>query len=255
MSWCFQRNVIKLADRIMWPIPLVQVVSSQDCFLKKDTSKDLTLWLRFSFLDQCKIEHFRSSSKSDLLYTNIGIITIGCPFPHYLILGGFISIDLLNCLPQGNIFSYELLCCEPMQVRNLGIILQSFLNNDVLLCGFAKDMRCQVFGACPFNQLECKKRDLLPIRAVTIVEVWNKSLSLLSQGISMFAQGLSLCFHLNQYHLSLSALANCSRSKMPSPPKSFGVQTVGQLTKQRPPLTFSISLPFHKKLLQYLSIS
>lgn len=75
------------------------------------------------------------------------------------------------------------------------------------------------YGAWPFNQLECQKRFLLPIPALTIVEAWNKSLSILSYEISMFAQGLSLFFHLNQHHLRLSALSKCSRSRTPSLPK------------------------------------
>jgi hypothetical protein len=41
---------------------------------------------------------------------------------------------------------------------------------------------------------------------------------------------------------------------MPSPPKSFDAQVVGQLTRQWPLLHFSGSSPFHRKLRRILSI-
>lgn len=109
-------------------------------------------------------------------------------------------------------------------------------------------------GVLPLIQLDCQKLVLSPFPTLMIVDALNKSLSLLSQGMSRSTHGLSTCFHLNQSHLNLSARAKRSRSKTPSPPRYFGVHTVGQLTRQWPPLTLSGSSPFHRKLRLILSI-
>lgn len=109
-------------------------------------------------------------------------------------------------------------------------------------------------GALPSNQLECQKLAFFPFPSVTIVEALNRSISVLSQGVSKFAHGRSSRFHLNHSQRNLKARAKRSSSRTPSPPKYFGVQTVGQLTRQWPPLTLSGSSHFHKKLLLVLLI-
>ena len=89
-----------------------------------------------------------------------------------------------------------------------------------------------IFGAVPLIQLECQKLVLSPLPTVTIVEALKRSLSVASQGLSRLAQGLSSFFHLYQYQRSRKALASRSRSRTPSPPRSLGVHTVGQFTRQ-----------------------
>lgn len=109
-------------------------------------------------------------------------------------------------------------------------------------------------GACPLIQCENQKLSFSPLPIVTRVEAWKRALSVLSQGTSSPAHGLSTCFQRNHSHLSLKALAKRSSSRIPSPPRSLGAQVDGQLTRQWPPLNFSGSSPFHKKLRRILSI-
>jgi hypothetical protein len=82
-------------------------------------------------------------------------------------------------------------------------------------------------GALLFNQLECQNMALSPFPMVTIVDAWNRSLSVLSQGTARPAHGRWTCCHLNHSHRNLSARANRSRSRMPSPPKILGAHVVG----------------------------
>jgi hypothetical protein len=119
---------------------------------------------------------------------------------------------------------------------------------------FLKSVGAKYFGACPLSQFECQKLALYPLPTVTSVEALKRSLSILSQGISSPVHGLSWCCHLNYNQCNHSARAKRSRSRMPNPPSFLGVQVVGQLTRQCPPLTFSGSSPFHRKLLRILSI-
>ena len=122
------------------------------------------------------------------------------------------------------------------------------------LLTFKKRLGAIFFGAVPLIQLECQKLVLSPLPTVTIVEALKRSLSVASQGLSRLAQGLSSFFHLYQYQRSRKTLASRSRSRTPSPPRSLGVHTVGQFTRQWPPLTFSGSSPFQRKLRRILSI-
>jgi hypothetical protein len=73
-------------------------------------------------------------------------------------------------------------------------------------------------------------------------------------GCLVLPKAYHACFHLIHNHLSLSARAKHSRSRMPRPLRPLGAQVVGQLTKQCPLLNFSGSSSFHKKFLRILSI-
>jgi hypothetical protein len=99
-------------------------------------------------------------------------------------------------------------------------------------------------GALPFSQLECQKVALSPLPTVTIVEASKRSLSVLSQGISISAHGRCACCHRDHSQRSLNARAKRSKSRRPSPLNSLGAQVVGQLSRQCPPLIFwSCSFP------------
>ena len=95
----------------------------------------------------------------------------------------------------------------------------AFCTERFFLLDFWNRCGAKFFGDEPFNQVECQKSALLPLPTLTIVEVWNKSLFVLSQGIASPVHGHSSFFHWNQSHLSLSARASCSRSSIPSPPQ------------------------------------
>lgn len=64
-------------------------------------------------------------------------------------------------------------------------------------------------------------------------------------------QGLSWSTHSNHSHGSRNALPKYSRFCIPNPPNCFGLCALFQLTRQCPPLQFS--LPFHRKFLLVLS--
>ncbi|WVZ82338.1 hypothetical protein U9M48_029607 [Paspalum notatum var. saurae] len=116
----------------------------------------------------------------------------------------------------------------------------------------AKKWGARLQGASPSSQLSCQNLVLAPLPTVTEVEAWNRRRSRLPHGTCESLQGFESSVHSCQSHLSRSARPNFSRSRTPRPPKSFGLLTVGQLTRQWPP--FASSLPFQRKDLQTLSI-
>ena len=110
--------------------------------------------------------------------------------------------------------------------------------------------RC--FGASPSSQLSCQKRAFCPSPIVTVVDALKSARSRSLQGSSIPAQGLEVSTQSCHSHLKRNALLNLLRSGIPSPPRSFGLVTVGQLTRQCPPLAFSS--PFQRKDLLILSM-
>jgi hypothetical protein len=107
-------------------------------------------------------------------------------------------------------------------------------------------------GASPSSQASCQKRHLWPSPTTTLVEVVKSAWSVPSVGVSMPAQGLVSSTHSCHNQRRCKALPNLSRSGIPKPPKSFGLVTVAQFTRQWPPLAFSS--PFQRKDLLILSI-
>jgi hypothetical protein len=105
-------------------------------------------------------------------------------------------------------------------------LLFTFCTVMFFLLDFVNKKGAMDFGSRPLIQLECHKLALSPFPIVTIVDELKRSRSVLSQGISKLAQGLSgdpFC----QSHRNLKALANRSRSRMPKPPRSLGEEIVG----------------------------
>jgi len=119
---------------------------------------------------------------------------------------------------------------------------------------FANSLGDILFAALPLIQLDVQKNADFPLPTCTTVDAFKSSTSVLSHGVSRLFHARSFCFHLNQSHLNLNALANLSRSKIHRPPFSFGRHVVGQLIRECPPLTFSGYSPRHKKLLLILSV-
>lgn len=85
----------------------------------------------------------------------------------------------------------------------------------------------------------------------TFIAALKGPLSMSSFGVSMPTQCFSGAVHSIQSHLSLSALANFSRSRIPNPPSFFGQQTFAQFTFHFPPLTEALQA--HNIPLQILS--
>jgi hypothetical protein len=92
----------------------------------------------------------------------------------------------------------------------------------------------------------------LPSPIVTTVVALKSCRSISEHGTSVPTHGLSGSTHSYHNHLSRRALLKHSRSRIPSPPRHLGFFTRSHLTKQWPPLAFSV--PFRKKLLLILSI-
>jgi hypothetical protein len=64
--------------------------------------------------------------------------------------------------------------------------------SNVFPLGFLEQGRCNVFGCMSVNPVGMPKLALSPLPTVTNVEAWKRSLSVLSQGMSSPAQGLSV---------------------------------------------------------------
>ena len=107
-------------------------------------------------------------------------------------------------------------------------------------------------GASPSSQLSCQNRALAPSPIVIVVESLKRRRSSLLQGSLEPAHGLESSVHSYQSQRIRRALPNFSGSSIPNPPMSFGLVTVGQLTRQCPP--FAFSSPFQRKDLLILSI-
>jgi len=107
-------------------------------------------------------------------------------------------------------------------------------------------------GACPSSQLWCQNLVFAPSPKVIMIEELKRRRSSSEHGSSEPFQGLESSTHSCQSHRNRRALPNLSRSGTPKPPRSFGLVTVGQLTRQCPPL--ALSSPFHRNDLLILSI-
>ena len=107
-------------------------------------------------------------------------------------------------------------------------------------------------GASPSSQLWCQNLVFAPSPKVIMIDELKRRRSTSVHGSSEPIQGLESSTHSCQSQRNRRALPNLSRSGTPKPPRSFGLVTVCQLTRQCPPLAFSS--PFHKKDLLILSI-
>jgi hypothetical protein len=110
--------------------------------------------------------------------------------------------------------------------------------------------RC--LGASLSSQLLCQKRAFSPLPIVTFVDASKSSRSRTLQGNSAPAQGLESSTQSCHNQRRRRALPNFSKSDIPSLPRSLGLNTVGQLTKQCP--LFAFSSPFQRNDLLILSI-
>ena len=94
-------------------------------------------------------------------------------------------------------------------------------------------------GASPSSQLLCQNLVFAPSPKVIMIEELKRRRSTSVHGSSEPIQGLEISTHSCQSQRNLRALPNLSRSGTPKPPRSFGLVTVGQFTRQCPPLAFS----------------
>jgi hypothetical protein len=130
---------------------------------------------------------------------------------------------------------------------------RSSMNTDpFFVLDIANRLGAKWHGASPSSQASCQKRHLWPSPTTTLVEVVKSARSVSSVGVSMPAQGLVSSTHSCHNQRRRKSLPNLSRSGIPKPPKSFGLVTVAQFTRQWPPLAFSS--PFHRKDLLIMSI-
>ena len=107
-------------------------------------------------------------------------------------------------------------------------------------------------GACPWSQLWCQNLVFAPSPKDIMIEELKRRRSTSLQGSSDPSHGFDSSTHSCHSQRRRRALPNLSRSGTPKPPRSLGLVTVGQLTRQCPPLAFSS--PFHKNDLLILSI-
>jgi len=112
--------------------------------------------------------------------------------------------------------------------------------------------RARYLGACPSSQLWCQNFVFAPSPKDIMIEELKRRRSSSEHGSFKPLQGLESSTHSYQSHRNRRARLNLSRSGTPKPPRSFGLVTVCQLTRQCPP--FAFSSPFHKKDLLILSI-
>lgn len=121
-----------------------------------------------------------------------------------------------------------------------------------LLFTSSKKCGAKFLGASPSSQLCYPNRAFFPFPTETKVDALKRSWSPSLQGTSVPTQGLELSTHSCQSHRCRRALPNMSRFVTPSPTRSFGLLTVGQLTRQWP--LFAFSSPFQRQDLIILSI-
>jgi hypothetical protein len=107
-------------------------------------------------------------------------------------------------------------------------------------------------GASPSSQLSFQNIALAPLPTVMEVVAWKNKRSSLLHGTYRPCQGFGSSVHSCQSQQSLSARPNFSKLRTPSPPKSLGLLTVVQLTRQWPP--FALPSPFQRKNQRILSI-
>jgi hypothetical protein len=101
------------------------------------------------------------------------------------------------------------------------LFLRALKTEIFFLLAFLYSLGAIFFGACPSIQLDPQKSAIFPLPIVTTVDALKRPISALSHGSCMPTHALSLTFHLNHSHLSLSALAKRSRSRTPRPPYSL----------------------------------
>lgn len=90
------------------------------------------------------------------------------------------------------------------------------------------------------SQEECQKDAVVPLPMVTVVAAANMALSLESQGSSEPTHGHSAWCHSSHNQRRRSTRENLSRSRIPSPPRSVGEQTLAHFTLHCPPdISFS----------------
>ena len=112
-------------------------------------------------------------------------------------------------------------------------------------CGSVhKEKRCgsKFLGASPLILLWYQNHAFFPFFIKT---AWKRSRDPSLQGTSDPTQGLESSTYSCQSHWSHRALPNLSWSVTPIPLRSFGLLTVGQLTRQWPP--FAFLSPFQRK--------
>uniref|UniRef100_A0A0A9DZB0 Uncharacterized protein n=1 Tax=Arundo donax TaxID=35708 RepID=A0A0A9DZB0_ARUDO len=148
-------------------------------------------------------------------------------------------------------------CCGDFRLLTL-LIQLSFVSSCwtilFLKCTSLYRLGAWFFSGTPCNHASCQNFALHPSPICMCVEALNNAASPSSHGRFNPFHGRSSSIHCAHSHLILSALANFSRSRTPSPPNSLGLQTVLQFTKQAPPLFLSSSAPFQMKFLLILSI-
>ena len=90
-------------------------------------------------------------------------------------------------------------------------------------------------GASLSNQLWCQKRVFAPSPKEILIEALKRRRSTSLHGSSEPSHGLESSIHSCHSQRNRRALPNLSRSGTSRPPRSLGLVTVGQLTKQCPP--------------------
>lgn len=149
--------------------------------------------------------------------------------------------------------TYSLVSTSPLMGEMCEIHLLSwsaFWTEILFLLAFLKRAGAKFFSVFPCTHDEVQKLAKRPFPSVTTVDAVKRSLSLISQGSSRLVQALSGWRHWNHSQRRRRARPKRSRSKIPSPPRIFGLQDVGQLTSKWPPYTLSGVSPLQRKLLR-----
>jgi len=94
-------------------------------------------------------------------------------------------------------------------------------------------------GASPSNQLWCQKRVFAPSPKEILIEALKRRRSTSVHGSSEPSHGLESSTHSCHSQRNRRALPNLSRLGTPRPPRSLGLVTIDQLTKQCSPFAFS----------------
>ena len=135
-------------------------------------------------------------------------------------------------MPKLNIL-HEVLGSEPACCRSMSLI-QALLCKASLSDLFLFFKIWKIFGARFWSHALLQKDVLLPSPTVINVAAANRSLPVVSHGVSELVSGLLSPSHSFHSHLRRSALENFLRCRMPRPPDSVGPMERGQFTLHPP---------------------
>jgi hypothetical protein len=126
--------------------------------MKQSPCKESAFGLSLRFSNRCQFNLAKSTLELNVVGALCCIFTISCPPPHYVVLPIFIKLYLLDDIPNVDVFK-QFHCSKYWADMSYPfVILQSFLDCDVLSLSFFAKYRISAIKLCHlcFVQTACE---------------------------------------------------------------------------------------------------